>query len=216
MPTKKSTGKKTKRVTKTKSKGTVTQSVTVNVLPKSRAKSSAAVAKAPARPQFISQPSQSFTLADVAKLIGEVKAKPIVVNEVAPVPKDLEEKKTIPINELFKMIPNVEKPAKLNKAELGEKKSMFQEDLASERLRYIPSNIVNDKTKEEKAIAAFERQQSKLDNYNRQVTFKSPYEEEYSEVEGVPLVEAEVKPKRQYIKSGKYSKKKSQVIEELP
>ena len=39
----------------------------------------------------------------------------------------------------------------------------------------------------------------------------------YNEVEGIPLVEAEVKSKRKYVKSGKYSKKKSEeLIKEEP
>ena len=106
------------------------------------------------------------------------------------------------------------------KSEISEKKNMFQEDLESERLRYMPSKVEPKSeapflTKEEQVIAAFERQQSKLYNFNRQISFKSPYEDEYSEVEAIPLAEATVKEKRKYVKSGKYSKKpKPQQIEE--
>jgi len=44
--------------------------------------------------------------------------------------------------------------------------------------------------------------------------FANPYYDQETEAEGVPLVEAQVKTKRKYTKSGKYSKKTNPIVEE--
>ena len=145
MPTKKqsnpllkSGAKRMKRGKVSKGKGSVTQSVTVNVLPKSRARTSvASVARTPTRPQFISQPSQAITLADITKLIGEAKKTPTTSEVKAKQPSDEVLKsisvqtepikeKSIPINDLLKLIPKVTPQPKLNKSEISEKKICFK------------------------------------------------------------------------------------------
>jgi len=250
MPTKKS------KLLKQKQKQKQSQKVIVNISqPKSRAKSgTVASLKTPQFiPQFISQPSQSFSLADVAKLIGEVKKTPTTSEEkkslaksetisVAPLKvlptvaplvakgrlkiddnimnrltqskpsipsvSDVESIKPTmnkPISEYFKapQVPVVptKKDSKVKKVVIGiENRRMGEEDV-----------LAKESAKEE---ASRQRQQAKLDYYNRQMNEMPFYQEEeipynpIKEVEGIPLVEAEVKPKRQYIKSGKYSKKK--------
>jgi len=258
MPTKKSKlGIKQKQKQKQKQ----SQKVIVNISqPKSRAKSGTIVTKPPTPqfiPQFISQPSQSFSLADVAKLIGEVKKTPTTSEEkkslavqtepksetisVAPLVAKgrlqidenimnrlTQSKPSIPsISDVEPIKPSINKPisdyfkapqvpvvptkkdSKVKKVVIGiENRRMGEEDV-----------LAKESAKEE---ASRQRQQAKLDYYNRQMNEMPFYQEEeipynpIKEVEGIPLVEAEVKPKRQYIKSGKYSKKKSQVIEELP
>lgn len=45
--------------------------------------------------------------------------------------------------------------------------------------------------------------------------FENPFYETETEAEGVPLVEAEVRPKRKYTKSGKYSKKQPKEFSEF-
>lgn len=111
-----------------------------------------------------------------------------------------------PISESFKPIVNVppKKDSKVKKVVIGiENKRMGQEDALARQIEE----------------AARQRQQTKLDYYNREMSNMPFYEEEnipsISEVQGIPLAEATVKEKRKYVKSGKYSKKpKPQVIEE--
>jgi hypothetical protein len=185
-----------KKKTKNK-KVNVSQSVVVNVIPKSRAKKSTTIA-AP-RPTFFPQQQQQqypFSITELAKLL-KPESKATQETQTTPFKEEIKIDKSIPINELLTMLPKVEKPQKLNKSELGEKKNMFQEDLASEQLRYIP----------EVPKLSFDEAQRKT---QEQLNY-------YNEVEGIPLVEAEVKSKRKYVKSGKYSKKKSEeLIKEEP
>lgn len=251
MPTKKQS-KKGKKVIN-KKKGSVSQTVTVNVLPKSRGPKGTGVVKSVAKPQFISQPS--FSLGDVAKLISEVKKTPTPSTEqksitvqtekeadkiVRPVPLgrlkidesimnklsqsrpsipsiiDIEDTtptfKYTPVSEYFKAspVPTVppKKDSKVKKVVIGiENRRMGEEDVLARQVE------------EQRAEAAIQRQQTKLDYYNREMPFYEeediPYKPSIPEVEGIPLAEAEVKQKRKYVKSGKYSKKKQpQVIEE--
>jgi hypothetical protein len=212
MPTKKGMKKKIiKKITKKGpkgSKGNVSQSVVVNIHKgKSAPKqvSSATLMKptiASTLSSGLSAIASSFREQPIYSAPPQIKEQ---VKASTPVPKELEKNKTIPINELLTMLPKVENPQKLNKSELGEKKNMFQEDLASEKLRYIPEvpKVSFDE--------AQRKTQEQLNYYNERASFSTPYKNE-TEVEGIPLVEAEVKSKRKYVKSGKYSKKKSEEL----
>lgn len=137
-----------------------------------------------------------------------------------PSTADIEDKPTFkykPISESFnKNFPVVTVPPKkdsrVKKVVIGiENRRMGEEDVLARNIE-----------EEKKSEVARQRQQAKIDYYNREMSNMPFYEEEdipykpsIPEVEGIPLAEATVKEKRKYVKSGKYSKKpKAQVIEE--
>jgi len=57
-------------------------------------------------------------------------------------------------------------------------------------------------------------EESKTKRSYEKPRFENPFYDQETESEAIPLVEAEVKPKRKYIKSGKYSKKNKPEVEE--
>lgn len=119
-----------------------------------------------------------------------------------------------PIGEYFQPSPLVEIPkkkdSKVKKLVTSiENRRMGEEDKLA---RQIQANQIEAKKAEETR----QRQQAKIDYFNRQLPFSQSEDITYkpsiplAEVEGIPLVEAEVRAKRPYVKSGKYSKKKSE------
>lgn len=119
---------------------------------------------------------------------------------------------SIPIETPVALKPIVPRP-KLSKQESAEIKSMFKEDVASEMLKFhIPQrdNISSPAVIEEVKPTKYEESEL-IEAQRRKINFFTPYTPEYNlpetDIEGVPLVEAQIKQKRKYVKSGKYKKK---------